>query len=386
MIFSDCTICTPSERQKFPKVINEKERFPKKNMLSDDSETNLKNDDTSPEVLSENPLRTISAHTKDHYSVSVALHEIEKKIDENMTLRSKRKTSVYSLVNFDSSENAHRLDFKYKDEDKSQKCLPEENKSLKEVYINKLVSPRKTSVNSTMQEIQAESMVTYGTSSSAVLPEDHDVEQDSRSIDKCMNNVKSDIRRIKSTRFVTSNIMGDDIELDNKDLESQREEDVGVTIYDVDDNGTSISDIVATQALHESLSKMGKVPPLSAQIEMREINIKSDIEGECQKDVTIQDETAEGFIGPLLDENFKADEKLTQKTMGMDEVRNLLMKVKVQTVEQDDDDEEKAIGISPDGRFLKFEEEIGRGSFKTVYRGLDTQTGVAVAWCELQVN
>lgn len=28
--------------------------------------------------------------------------------------------------------------------------------------------------------------------------------------------------------------------------------------------------------------------------------------------------------------------------------------------------------------------QIGRGSFKTVYRGLDTQTGVAVAWCELQ--
>ena len=36
-------------------------------------------------------------------------------------------------------------------------------------------------------------------------------------------------------------------------------------------------------------------------------------------------------------------------------------------------------------RFLKFEEEIGRGSFKTVYKGLDTETGVAVAWCELQV-
>lgn len=53
---------------------------------------------------------------------------------------------------------------------------------------------------------------------------------------------------------------------------------------------------------------------------------------------------------------------------------------------EDDDDEEKAIGVSPDGRFLKFEEEIGRGSFKTVYRGLDTQTGVAVAWCELQVR
>nr|CAD7432620.1 unnamed protein product [Timema monikensis] len=53
---------------------------------------------------------------------------------------------------------------------------------------------------------------------------------------------------------------------------------------------------------------------------------------------------------------------------------------------ENDDDEEKAIGVSPDGRFLKFEEEIGRGSFKTVYKGLDTQTGVAVAWCELQVR
>ncbi|XP_050430207.1 serine/threonine-protein kinase WNK3-like isoform X2 [Adelges cooleyi] len=51
-----------------------------------------------------------------------------------------------------------------------------------------------------------------------------------------------------------------------------------------------------------------------------------------------------------------------------------------------DDDEEKATGISPDGRFLKFDEELGHGSFKTVFRGLDTQTGVAVAWCELQEN
>lgn len=47
--------------------------------------------------------------------------------------------------------------------------------------------------------------------------------------------------------------------------------------------------------------------------------------------------------------------------------------------------EEKPVDRSPDGRFLKFDEELGRGSFKTVYRGLDTETGVAVAWCELQV-
>ncbi|NXT41618.1 WNK1 kinase, partial [Pelecanoides urinatrix] len=46
--------------------------------------------------------------------------------------------------------------------------------------------------------------------------------------------------------------------------------------------------------------------------------------------------------------------------------------------------ETKAVGISPDGRFLKFDIEIGRGSFKTVYKGLDTDTTVEVAWCELQ--
>ena len=48
--------------------------------------------------------------------------------------------------------------------------------------------------------------------------------------------------------------------------------------------------------------------------------------------------------------------------------------------------EEKAVSVSPDGRFLKFDIEVGRGSFKTVYKGLDTETGVAVAWCELQVR
>ncbi|XP_041490730.1 serine/threonine-protein kinase WNK1 isoform X6 [Microtus oregoni] len=55
--------------------------------------------------------------------------------------------------------------------------------------------------------------------------------------------------------------------------------------------------------------------------------------------------------------------------------------------QQQDDNEEletKAVGMSNDGRFLKFDIEIGRGSFKTVYKGLDTETTVEVAWCELQ--
>lgn len=54
--------------------------------------------------------------------------------------------------------------------------------------------------------------------------------------------------------------------------------------------------------------------------------------------------------------------------------------------EEKDEVETKAVATSPDGRFLKFNIEIGRGSFKTVYKGLDTETTVEVAWCELQTR
>ena len=56
-----------------------------------------------------------------------------------------------------------------------------------------------------------------------------------------------------------------------------------------------------------------------------------------------------------------------------------------QDQKKEEEEEEKQIGASPSGRFLKFGKNIGRGSFKTVFKGLDTETGVHVAWCELQV-
>lgn len=49
-------------------------------------------------------------------------------------------------------------------------------------------------------------------------------------------------------------------------------------------------------------------------------------------------------------------------------------------IRADDDD---PIGMSPCKRFFKYNKEVGFGSFKTVFRGLDTHTGVAVAWCEM---
>ncbi|KAL1021510.1 hypothetical protein UPYG_G00014190 [Umbra pygmaea] len=58
--------------------------------------------------------------------------------------------------------------------------------------------------------------------------------------------------------------------------------------------------------------------------------------------------------------------------------------VRTASDENEEEAEMKAVSTSPGGRFLKFDIEIGRGSFKTVYKGLDTETWVEVAWCELQ--
>ncbi|XP_056396410.1 serine/threonine-protein kinase WNK3 isoform X2 [Hyla sarda] len=52
--------------------------------------------------------------------------------------------------------------------------------------------------------------------------------------------------------------------------------------------------------------------------------------------------------------------------------------------EMEEEAEMKAVATSPGGRFLKFDIELGRGAFKTVFKGLDTETWVEVAWCELQ--
>uniref|UniRef100_A0A4W5NKF5 non-specific serine/threonine protein kinase n=1 Tax=Hucho hucho TaxID=62062 RepID=A0A4W5NKF5_9TELE len=58
--------------------------------------------------------------------------------------------------------------------------------------------------------------------------------------------------------------------------------------------------------------------------------------------------------------------------------------VRTASEENEEEAEMKAVSTSPGGRFLKFDIELGRGSFKTVYKGLDTDTWVEVAWCELQ--
>ncbi|XP_022246202.1 serine/threonine-protein kinase WNK1-like isoform X4 [Limulus polyphemus] len=82
-------------------------------------------------------------------------------------------------------------------------------------------------------------------------------------------------------------------------------------------------------------------------------------------------------------ESINSKEVVLEKKVGQNELNAVRCDENLE-LPTEEDEAVKARDTSPDGRFLKFEEEIGRGSFKTVYKGLDTATGVAVAWCELQ--
>ncbi|XP_067928810.1 serine/threonine-protein kinase WNK-like isoform X2 [Watersipora subatra] len=56
----------------------------------------------------------------------------------------------------------------------------------------------------------------------------------------------------------------------------------------------------------------------------------------------------------------------------------------VADIEKTEEEEDDSLHTkSPDGRYIRQNDEIGRGSFKTVFKGLDVETGVAIAWCEL---
>ena len=53
--------------------------------------------------------------------------------------------------------------------------------------------------------------------------------------------------------------------------------------------------------------------------------------------------------------------------------------------EDEEDEDEEDLGpnfaeISPRGRFRRFHEELGRGAYKIVFKGVDMESGREVAW------
>ena len=83
-----------------------------------------------------------------------------------------------------------------------------------------------------------------------------------------------------------------------------------------------------------------------------------------------------------LQETFVEEEESDEEL----DIRKNLSKALDESREKKEPEEEMVVATSPNGRFLKFDLSIGRGSFKAVFKGLDTETGVHVAWCELQVS
>uniref|UniRef100_A0A3B5QRI8 non-specific serine/threonine protein kinase n=1 Tax=Xiphophorus maculatus TaxID=8083 RepID=A0A3B5QRI8_XIPMA len=104
-------------------------------------------------------------------------------------------------------------------------------------------------------------------------------------------------------------------------------------------------------------------------------------ETQClSKDDKVDKPALEGNISSPIEEK----DQETEEERGQAKARAEQREAEKRVQEDIEEAETKAVGTSPDGRFLKFDIEIGRGSFKTVYKGLDTETTVEVAWCELQ--
>nr|XP_021334016.1 serine/threonine-protein kinase WNK2-like [Danio rerio] len=103
---------------------------------------------------------------------------------------------------------------------------------------------------------------------------------------------------------------------------------------------------------------------------------------------TIVDRTRSGLQDGSSSESQKgqkaAEEQQEQADPKSDATDGPKANLKSASEDNEEEAEMKAVATSPGGRFLKFDIEIGRGSFKTVYKGLDTDTWVEVAWCELQ--
>ncbi|XP_022302002.2 uncharacterized protein LOC111109993 isoform X4 [Crassostrea virginica] len=107
-------------------------------------------------------------------------------------------------------------------------------------------------------------------------------------------------------------------------------------------------------------------------------------DGNKEKSAVQNDDTTDSALGKSINSK-DTDESEDLAQEGTSEFEGPTdRKEDEESVKKEDENDEKAVATSPDGRFLKFDVEIGRGSFKTVYKGLDTETGVAVAWCELQ--
>ena len=53
---------------------------------------------------------------------------------------------------------------------------------------------------------------------------------------------------------------------------------------------------------------------------------------------------------------------------------------------EDEDQGQSVAELSPKGRFKRFKDELGRGAYKIVYKGVDHETGLEIAWNSISLK
>lgn len=127
-------------------------------------------------------------------------------------------------------------------------------------------------------------------------------------------------------------------------------------------------------------------PPVLTQTVSTQPDVKLLPSGSENTEQVVKDKKLTEHIDGGAGSPSEEKERETEEEKGLAKARAEQREAEKRVQEDIEEVETKAVGTSPDGRFLKFDIEIGRGSFKTVYKGLDTETTVEVAWCELQVS
>uniref|UniRef100_A0A2D4L6Z7 Protein kinase domain-containing protein n=2 Tax=Micrurus TaxID=8634 RepID=A0A2D4L6Z7_9SAUR len=141
----------------------------------------------------------------------------------------------------------------------------------------------------------------------------------------------------------------------------------------------------------EARTKEGLSTPASGTIVERKRFFRKSVEiMEDEKDLelTPRNEQEQFILGDQRTIHLSASTLVAEQEARNEQNSKMIMEATKERMKKEIEEEAemKAVATSPGGRFLKFDIELGRGAFKTVFKGLDTETWVEVAWCELQVS